>query len=338
MSPRKPVAAVLGLDGFDLDVAFNLGDLYRSLGYQTVYVRTPVKCDLLVVHRPINADFLAGFEGSVHVFDYVGRDLSQFINALPRGMDIYFYFSSERRRQELAVGRHTWLLERSEVLYPPVSVRLWTKPLRGIKNDYVHVGNFKPSYTDEGDALTQAVLDDWAKANISIFGQGWTKGNRSMDLSGPVRLGQVSDVYRRSRISLGLMYPFQRGVTMSGRFWHAPLNGALLLSEAPVPEMNPPGLLVRGLDYESIWDLDGHDHVRSELQKRAYNYWDDRFKYARGRVGGRLCTASVQGTGVQVQAPVRKVLRDRAWRFWHLRGYSLSPNLRSFQATLGQTD
>lgn len=276
---------ILGTDGFDLDVLHNLVRFYRRLGARPVLAREPGPADLLVVQRPSDRPLDLRSYRAVHLWDYVGTPIDQLLAASSGAERMTVFTTSQRRADELrdTAGSSG---ARLVVLPPPVDVDLWRSPLRSIEHRAVHIGNFKPYYADGSDRYASRFLAALQTERAPVWGAGW----RIPDVDARGRLGQfsVSTVYTRSAVAFGMMYPFQRDISFSGRFWHAPINGCRILSEPSVYAGSWPGVVET--DYSAaevaaaLEPTAGRELVRDE----ALSFWRAHWTAALADVGARL--------------------------------------------------
>jgi hypothetical protein len=265
---------IFGHDGLDIDVMMNLRSLYRSLGFKVAYGTRITRVDLLVVQRVPARRLNVHASQPVHVWDYVGTPIADVTSELAGRANATIFTSSDASREALleivpsaAPNLHTCL--------PPVDTRIWVAPPTDLKYDAVHIGNFKPSYKQADDPLTAEFLDRLRRLRADIWGAGWSN-MPDVKLHGVATQREVSSIYAASQIALGQMYPFQRSTTLSGRFWHAPLNGCVLVSEPSVYSDTVPGVVTRE-SAATQWD-------RETLRKVSREYWDDAFASTRERV------------------------------------------------------
>ncbi len=176
---------------------------------------------------------------------------------------------------------HPLLGKKMEVLLPPVCTQKWIskKPLIR-KFDFVHIGNYKQYYQNNSDEYADAFLKQIETGLIRVWGRGWPEDKNKIRVSHAALL-DVSDIYRSSHIALGMMYPHQRNLTVSGRFWQAPLNGTFVLSEPNEITNGIPGVIQtdynRDLtDYKKSIDIEQH----IQLQESAKLFWDNQYEYA----------------------------------------------------------
>jgi hypothetical protein len=267
----KMTAVIVGSDGFDNDILMNLSSFYRELGYRTVYSRRPIPADILVIHRPPNFELDIGGSRLVHVWDYVGNEVSNFARSIPSDINVVWFASSRTRADVIRETSSGSGVDVRSAL-PPVDVRLWARKIR--KNPTlksVHIGNFKPSYLLPDDTYSKYFLDFIVREKTTVWGMGWKNYIEGPNDRNRIGLSKVSSVYRNSSVALGMMYPFQRRTTLSGRFWHAPLNGCILLSEPSLYAGTVPGVLV--FDYSNSDLPSACLESRKRIQQDAVQYW-----------------------------------------------------------------
>jgi hypothetical protein len=260
---------IYGHNGLDLDIAFNLRSFYRQLGFKVFFSDKLLDADLLVIVRAIDSPIDISSFGflQVHVFDYGGWNFDAFVRTINHKIT-YIFCTSEMKRKRLIDFLY---FPQSQVFIalPPVDVKLWSKSIQKVKNNFVHIGNYKPNI--DGDLIKVRFNEILSRFNIHIWGLGWQLDNRLYH--GKVSLFDVSTIYSSSKYALGLMYPFQREVTFSGRFWHAPLNGCSLLSEPGLYTSFIPGVIETDYSIEDIEKKTAIKFDRIILQKQAREFW-----------------------------------------------------------------
>lgn len=296
---------ILGYDGFDLDVVHNLRSFYSLLGFKVTISRRPIAADILVIHRPPNIPLNLGGYHSVHVFDYVGTPVFNLLPSLPATGRTVWYASTEARAEELA----TVIVDqpiRIEVLPPPVDVALWSESPTEVEYKYVHIGNAKATYKNGSDAIAASFVRILREKDVHVWGNGWEGIIPRSRLHGVARLRDVSRLYARTEYALGMMYPSQRSRTFSGRFWQAPLNGALLLSESAMWVGRSPG--VQPIDYAGGWVPrdDRTVGMRTNMRDMARDWWYEQFQSALRRV-------QIEIEGGSSTSAVRIPLSNRVW-------------------------
>ena len=230
----RATALIFGADGFDPDVARNISALYSELGLYPFRSREMRAATVLCIERtPTVALEIPRHYQRVHIFDYVCADNAQFLAALEAraGLSVYVP-SAARRATVLQAAPH--LEPFIHVALPPVRPSLWiAKRGAGRSPDIVHIGHYKPSYNGGTDTQSRRFLEAIVESAARVWGNGWqSAGLEPSRVMGRLPLKRVSSVYSTSSLALGMMYPFQRELTISGRMWHAPLNGCTVFSEA----------------------------------------------------------------------------------------------------------
>jgi hypothetical protein len=91
-----------------------------------------------------------------------------------------------------------------------------------------------------GDAYQAQIIVLIRAGKVDVYGNGWQKvGIRTKFLS----YWDANKEIAQARAVIGLMYPFQRGKTISGRMWQAPLNGTRVITEPKTNVYACPGLV-----------------------------------------------------------------------------------------------
>jgi len=319
---RRPHAHLYGTDGFDPDVSANLHSFYRVLGYLTYAVTKLGRGSLLVVQRPGDRGIDASAYEQVHVYDYIGRDIGGTLESLLSHPDVQIFTSCQARGVDLE-KRFPVFSGRIHVQLPPVDISLWTSPSMPAVKEYplVHVGNYKPYYAEGVDTYATVLFELARMGRLSIWGRGWDDVNAPQSaVKGRIRLKKVSEVYRHSGLAIGMMYPFQREVTISGRFWQAPLNGCLVMSEPSLYADGLPGVA----SFETVTDVlalanntDRPSSVAIAREASAFwrQCWDDSLRLVRSLVP---TSAAARSTSLRPGSS-RLIARtfDRARRLRH---------------------
>lgn len=269
-------AYIYGHDGFDPDVRLNIEDLYRRVGVRLIPTRTlEVISPLVVSLRAPEQQVAIRDIGRIDVWDYVGNDITSFLGAVAETSQVNLFTSSEARLQQLAVRVDLEKIK-PHIQLPPVSVARWRTVPKPVVYDRVHIGNVKPFYVDGSDDHAGRVLQ-WARGgNLDLWGRGWENLAPSNKYHGPARLKHVSALYSEAARAVGSMYPYQRGITISGRFWQAPLSGCRVMTEAFYDDSFIPGVV--SLDE---FDAPGPTLLdRRELSEVAADFWSRHFERA----------------------------------------------------------
>lgn len=262
---------IYGHNGLDLDVALNLRSFYRYLGFKVFFGDKLKDADILVVVRAVDStiDITSYTFLQVHVFDYGGWDFDSFVRSINQRITFIFCTSEEKSK------RLTDLLNFSKsqvfIALPPVDTKIWAKKIKKIEYNLVHIGNNKP--ISDGDSIKVKFNEMLGHFNTHVWGLGWKKLDKSI-YHGKIGVFDVSGIYAKSKFAIGLMYPFQRDVTLSGRFWHAPLNGCSVFSEKGLYTTKIPGVIetdytVDDLEKKTIINVD-----RFALQLEAIEFWN----------------------------------------------------------------
>jgi hypothetical protein len=260
---------IYGHNGLDLDVAFNIRSFYKQLGFCVFFSDKLYDADLLIVLRAMDTEIdIAPFNFSiVHVYDYVGWDYDAFVRTIDHKIS-YIFCTSEIKRTRLIDLLH-FPKEQVFVALPPVDIKLWSKKIEEVKYNIVHIGNFKP--ITEKDTIKELFNETISHFKTHVWGLGW---QLDKDLyHGRTGIFSVSNIYANSKFALGLMYPFQRDVTFSGRFWHAPLNGCSVFSESGLYSIKIPGVIETDYSLEDIDKKIAKNIDRIALQNEAKNFW-----------------------------------------------------------------
>lgn len=264
---------IFGHIGLDLDVTFNLRSFYRELGFVVIFSDKLYQTDLLVIVRggdkPL--DLKQYSYSLVHVYDYGGWDYSQLVCSLDFKNSYIFSTSLDKRTQ--IIKDFKFPENQIFIAFPPVDLKLWVEPLEDIKYEKVHIGNYKP--IDGTDNYKEKFNNYIIKNSVNIWGLGWTSMVRKEYYHGKLGLFNVSKIYAKSGLALGLMYPFQREVTFSGRFWHAPINGCSVVSEPGLYTKKIPGIIETDYLPENIDSNLSSLEDRKDIARKAQQYWLD---------------------------------------------------------------
>jgi hypothetical protein len=286
----KPLCMIVGIDGFDPDVLANLAAFYGGCGYSVRISRRPRDCELLVLQRgPYSGQVFDERASACHIYDYAALGTSDFHRAFPNiGACVVIAPSGG------ASGIHAPPRQVGGI--HPVVPALWransrSRPRRA-SYDYVHIGHRKPN--PGGDSFLLQMDAVAAGGRCHFWGKGWPAPGRTVH--GPASLHESQQIYRRSSFALGVMYPFQRGRTISGRMWQAPLNGCMLLSEAVAPGASFPGV-ERCTDFMSALDEPRRAPDAASLIEEACAFWGDATMRLAGALGLKYSAPSVVAIG-----------------------------------------
>lgn len=264
---------IYGHNGFDLCVTFNLVKFYQKLGFKTFFSEKIYEVDLLIVIRPTNRPFdLSKYHiPAIHIYDYVGNDFDNFADNLNKKI-VYIFTTTDTKRQRI-ISNMNILPENVFVALPPVDIDMWVYKSNSIKKSekLVHIGNYKP-VTDED--LYRTNFFEYIKNNVvDVWGLNWNNDFVGGKYKGKSSLFNVSKVYANTKVALGFMYPFQRDVTFSSRFWQTTLNGCYLLSEPSVFSQIIPGIIQTNFEIEDVKNAINNIPNDKDLKKIAIDFW-----------------------------------------------------------------
>ncbi len=225
----KKICCVMSFDFLDRDVWLNVDWFYRSAGYQVRTNRYTRNADLLVILRGHPDAGVRGHRGIVHVYDYVKELQIDWRSALPCAASIHLI-----SLEPLVAPLDGVTFVRG---YLPVFPSLWKSPSHGRKHRPVHISNFKPMGKDQYQLDLVHLIQ---QGSLAVFGGRWDRaGVETRSLS----LWEANRLLAASTHCCGLMYPYQRGRTLSGRMWQAPVQGCFVVSEAGTNIFGCPGIL-----------------------------------------------------------------------------------------------
>ena len=253
----RRLCSILSLDYFDLDVFLNVFVFYRLAGFRIS--RSPCLKDtsLLVLLRGIPQQVTPQYRGDVHVYDYVKETQVDYREFYPYARLITYISLTEP------------LNKSSSDLYVygfvPVFPSIWTRDdaCKTVVKP-VHISNFKPMMLD---SYQQQLLSLIHASRVTVYGSKWSSVNVS---ARPISYLHANHLLASSCICFGLMYPYQRGTSLSGRMWQAPLHGCLVISELGTNIFHCPGVL-ESSTYEL--DLPCLPLTPSLLASEARSFW-----------------------------------------------------------------
>jgi hypothetical protein len=275
----------VGLDGFDLEILANLVGFYTGCGFEVRVGRTVEPADLLVIQRG-RCDPAVVFPHAYrecHIYDYVFDGTAEAWACFPNAKAVVVISPTGELRGSIpAQGPIITSM-------PPVVTQLWRfdEPKGQRPTRLVHIGHRKPiGSTDPWQAELEAVA---RAGRCEFFGSGWldlADAPPSENLHGSIHLRDVGPIYRRSQRALGIMYPYQRGKTISSRMWQAPLAGCLLLSEAVLAGRPLPGVELVS-SYWSAIDPKPATILPHTIAHAATEFWDRQTKDLAATLGYR---------------------------------------------------
>ncbi len=278
----KRSCVIVGLDGFDPDVLANLVVFYGACGFDIRISAEPGDCDLLVLQRGrYESQIFEARARSCHIYDYAGMGSSDFHLAFPNVGECVVIAPGPRVSGKMASPQN---VVRS---FHPVIAELWRvggKSLPQRPYEFVHIGHRKAAPPD--DAWLMRMNEVARGGSCHFWGKGWRDiaGAGSRMIHGCLSLHGSQRIYRQSRIAIGVMYPFQRGITISGRMWQAPLNGCALFSEAMIPDCSLPGVAVCR-DYEEVLHNPPAMQIGARMVDDASEFWTSVTRRLAGALG-----------------------------------------------------
>jgi len=225
-----PRCQILSIDFQDLDVIWNVRLFYLAAGFSLIRDWGSTDPELLVILRGDPGLSHQHYGGAVHVYDYVKELQVDWLSRFPHAREIRLI--SLLRPAVLPEGVR-WVQG-----YLPVVPEFWqVTPFRKRAGRPLHIANFKPM----GDDPYQQDLARLARRGlVEVHGSHWDRlGLRTHGLS----YLEANRLLAGASCCYGLMYPYQRGTTLSGRMWQAPLHGCLVISEKGTNPFGLPGLL-----------------------------------------------------------------------------------------------
>lgn len=235
------ICRIVSSDYLDKDVYLNIRAFYRAAGYRLISpgVKSDRHADLLVVLRGDNGSEYRDFRGEIHVFDYVKEYDVDWGRRYPRASRITVVSLAGSSHKESDDSIEASGDQRIVLLdaYLPVVPSLWTCRWRDKRPRPVHVSNFKRMGLDSYQRDLLALIQAGA---VDAYGGHW---NLVGVQTHPLSYLQANRMLAASACCFGLMWPYQRGLTLSGRMWQAPLNGCFVFSEIGTDILGCPGVL-----------------------------------------------------------------------------------------------
>jgi hypothetical protein len=295
---RHPACLIVSSDYLDLDVALNVRAFYGCAGYRILpSERRSGEADLLVVLRGDNGRSHRDFRGEVHIYDYVKEYKVDWLERFPRAASVVLISlstpSSTVQDPSLShqdphpsqpslpnplapapSSRLRWI-----DAYLPVIPALWQRPWSRKQQRALHLSNYKRM---PGDAFQQDLLEQIQAGVVQVFGANWQRLGVSTH---PLSYWQANRRLARCARCFGLMWPYQRGLTLSGRMWQAPLQGCFVLSEAGTNRLAVPGVLeLPSFAPAALPPPPDLDACR-QLSQEAATFWEDHTRQLAASLG-----------------------------------------------------
>lgn len=264
--------SILSFDYLDYDVYLNIVAFYHSAGYQVSLDFDGVSSDLVVVLRGWPPHIYNDFTGIVHVYDYVKELSIDYLRFFPRAFRLFYIsVTPDPARDFSATSQNTYIHG-----YLPVIPEIWLSfAKRKMQQKPLHIANYKPMSSDPYQSQLITLANQHL---IKIYGAKWQKVGIA---SSSVSYWAANQLLAKSSHCFGLMYPYQRGKSLSGRMWQAPINGCVVISEAGTNIFGCPGV-VESDEYLLISrDLPPSSYIAS----KSITFWKEKTSLLAARLG-----------------------------------------------------
>ena len=315
MGGRKQ-CVIASYDYLDLDVYWNARLFYQSMGYRVRLGCSASNADLLVVLRGSPKEVDTGFRGVIHVYSYVGVPQEDCREHFPNAGRIFLISLVPPERLSPNVIHVEG--------YLPVIPGLWFTSLSKADGHGrpVHISNYKEI---GGDRYQEELLQLARSGDVDVYGSGWSRHGVN---TGRISHWQANLLLARSPCCFGLMYPHQRGLTLSGRMWQAPLQGCYVITEQGTNIIRAPGVVEVGSFLESPFPHRMYPSSRENLRREAAGFWiqaTERLAHdlrlaqresvpQRARTRGRILISRGEMLAMHLSARLsRELNRFRAW-------------------------
>jgi hypothetical protein len=105
------------------------------------------------------------------------------------------------------------------------------------------------------------------RGKVRVFGSKWDRINIS---ARPLSYLSANLILTTTSVCYGLMYPYQRGKSLSGRMWQAPIQGCVVISENDTNLFECPGVY----PVDSFFDLSTVEILpAATLTQQASDFW-----------------------------------------------------------------
>jgi hypothetical protein len=256
----KEKCCFLFFDYVDLDVFLNAKIFYHLAGFQVVDENQISECALVVLFRGMPSRIYSGYTGSLHFYDYVHEYSIPVTEFFPSVASLTII---SLERPKFCHSSFTYVCG-----YLPVIPSLWKLSFPFVSRSPVpiHLSNYK---SIEEDAYQTDLILKIKAGMINVYGAKW---DRVQIAARPRSYLSANFLLSSVKICYGLMYPYQRGKSLSGRMWQAPIQGCIVISEKNTNLINSPG----------VFEVDRFDLVPSltdndprDLAAQATRFWQD---------------------------------------------------------------
>ncbi|MFN6337640.1 MAG: hypothetical protein ACK41W_02770 [Cyanobacteriota bacterium] len=257
---QQSVCNILSFDYSDFDVYLNVRAFYSLCGYAKIRRSYSSDSSLVVVLRGSPPHLFPDYHGILHVYDYVREFSIDYRTFFPNASSIIYV--SIHPTDTLSIS------DQFLYGYLPVLPQLWLANALPCANSHtpVHIGNYKPIVND---SFQEQLISLIKNRIVTVYGGKWDRRNIKAT---PVSYLMANSILSRSPLCFGLMYPYQRGSSLSGRMWQAPLHGCPVISEPGTNCFDCPGV-IEVADFLTI-SLRSHLPIdRSALSHAASAFW-----------------------------------------------------------------
>lgn len=262
----KRWCSIMSYDYLDLDVFLNTRTFYEAAGYRVTKNWLHPHCELLIILRGNPRDTLLNYAQRVHIYDYVKEHTVDWDKQLPNASSIHLISINPLSQEGEVAGLH------HVHGYLPVINEIWRRPFKKNRSMIVHLANFKFHMKD--DPYQKDLVRLLQDAKVHVYGGKWENAGI---LTRKMSYHEANSTLARSLACLGLMHPYQRGESLSGRMWQAPLNGCTVISEAGTNIINCPGVVeVSNFRWETIAACLRRLPLPQQLSGDATDFWEAR--------------------------------------------------------------
>ncbi len=294
---RRRSCNIVSIDFRDLDVIWNVRLFYACAGYVVSEKEPSSSEDLLVILRGDPGRRFIEHRGVVHVYDYVKELDVDWKRCFPVAQKILLVSLFKPKASDPDI---TWVPG-----YLPVIPEFWQRePFRKKEDRPLHIANLKPVGIDP---YQQDLIRLARRGLIRVHGSNWDRLEiRTTGLS----YLEANQLLAGAFCCYGLMYPYQRGSTLSGRMWQAPLHGCLVISEKGTNPLQLPGILeVERFAPDTLLSV-GSIQECLRIRTLATRYWKD----ATDQLAQRLGIPALPRPRPAQLADCRRRMRDQHLR------------------------
>jgi hypothetical protein len=271
----KRWCSVMSYDYLDLDVFLNTRTFYEAAGYRVTKNWLHPQCDLLVILRGNPKETLLSYTRRVHIYDYVKELTVDWKEQLPNASSIHLISIKPPDRADALHHIHG---------YVPVISQIWRRPFSGKRTMIVHIANFKFHMKD--DLYQKELVSLLQNSKVRVYGGKWENVNV---LTRKMSYREANATLARSLVCIGLMHPYQRGESLSGRMWQGPLNGCAVISEYGTNILGCPGVMeVANFQWDTIIECLRTIGTPEQLSRQATEFWETRTRRLAADLGETL--------------------------------------------------